>query len=60
MKKVFQWFDYLMEKWPNDLTIWMIYQAVDEEVDGGVDYCQVAGGEVSEPLGIFFILNLFS
>ena len=36
------------------------YQAVDEEVDGGVDYCQVAGGEVSEPLGIFFILNLFS
>ena len=29
------------------------YQAVDEEVDGGVDDCQVAGGEVSEPLQIF-------
>ena len=27
-----------------------VYQAVDEEVDGGVDYCQIARCEVSKPL----------
>ena len=32
------------------------YQAVDEEVDGGVDYRQVTGNEVCKPLGRTFII----
>ena len=44
--------------WWYKVVMWYVdagnYQAVDEEVDGGVDYRQVTGNEVCKPLGKIF------
>ena len=53
--------NFVKSRTPNELDPWLLelntgfggtkrHQAVDEKVDGGVDYGQVPGDKVSEPL----------